>query len=70
MKLLLLPAILFGVLCLTSCGLLRIATQIPIRTLQSLGRSVGFGIEQSEVKGEDPNQPKVRFEIEERRIAK
>jgi hypothetical protein len=58
MKLLLLPAILFGVLCLTSCG------------LQSLGRSVGFGIEQSEVKGEDPNQPKVRFEIEERRIAK
>ena len=70
MKLLLLPAILFGVLCLTSCGLLRTATQIPIRTLQCLGRSVGFGIEQSEVKGEDPNQPKVRFEIEERRIAK
>ena len=66
MKLLLLPAILLGVLCLTSCGLLRTATQVPLRTLQSVGRGIGLGIEKTEVVGQDEKEPAIRFEVEEK----
>lgn len=38
-----------GLMGLSSCGLLRSATQLPIRTLQSAGRAVGLGLEHSEV---------------------
>lgn len=35
-------------LSLTSCGLLRTATQLPGRTLQSVARTIGLGLEVSE----------------------
>ena len=58
MKLLLIPALLIGSLVLSSCGLVRSATQLPIRTLQSVGRAVGLGLEQTEVSGEEqPTTP-------------
>ncbi len=38
-----------GLMGLSSCGLVRSATQLPIRTLQSVGRAVGLGLEHSEV---------------------
>ena len=49
MRLLLLPTIVICALALSSCGLLRSATQMPIRTLQGVGRAVGVGLEQNEV---------------------
>ena len=33
---------------LTSCGLFRTATQIPLRALQTVTRTAGFGLEHSE----------------------
>ena len=53
MKLLLLPTLVIGALALSSCGLLRSVTQMPIRTLQGVGRAVGVGLEQSEVLGKE-----------------
>jgi hypothetical protein len=64
MKTLSLPFIFVGALCLSSCGLLKSATQLPLRTLQSLGRSTGMGLEQSETKGKEPE---VKFEIKKER---
>ena len=34
--------------CLSSCGLFQSAVQLPIRTLQSVGRGAGVGLEYSE----------------------
>lgn len=70
MKMLSVPVILLGALCLTSCGLLRTATQVPLRTLQSLGRGVGLGIEQTEVKEQADKEPEIRFEVKEGRKAR
>ncbi|MFL2658488.1 MAG: hypothetical protein ACJ0HK_06975 [Akkermansiaceae bacterium] len=53
MKLLLFPSLVICALALSSCGLLRSATQMPIRTLQGVGRAVGVGLEQSEVLGKE-----------------
>jgi len=65
MKLLSLPLALVGALGLSSCGLVRSATQLPIRTLQSVGRAVGLGLKQSEVEGEEASRSKVDFEVKE-----
>jgi len=55
MKFFFLPVISIAALSLTSCGLLRTATQVPLRTLQSASRTIGVGSEISEVKeGEKP----------------
>jgi hypothetical protein len=35
--------------CLTSCGLVKSAVQLPFRTLQTVGRGVGIGFEHSEL---------------------
>lgn len=65
MKLLLLPLVLLGPLGLSSCGLAKSATQLPIRTLQSVGRAVGLGLEQSDVEGEESSRSEVKFEMTE-----
>ena len=65
MKKLLLPLALLGALGLSSCGLVRSATQIPVRTLQSVGRAVGLGLEQSDVEGEETSRSKVDFKVKE-----
>ena len=39
-------------MCLTSCSILRSLVQIPVRTLQTVGRTVGAGIEHSEIEGQ------------------
>ncbi len=62
MKLLLLPLLLIGSLVLSSCGLVRSATQLPIRTLQSVGRAVGLGLEQTEVQGEEEAAKPIKWE--------
>jgi hypothetical protein len=62
MKLLLLPTLLIGALALSSCGLLRSATQVPIRTLQGVGRAVGLGLEQTEVQGEKQEAAPTKWE--------
>ncbi|MFT6238573.1 MAG: GAF domain-containing protein [Akkermansiaceae bacterium] len=64
MKLLFLPLLCVGALGLTSCGLFRTVTQVPLRTLQSVTRGIGIGIEQSEVKGEEKGVPQVKFEFQ------
>jgi len=48
MKPVLLLALSGTALCLSSCGLFQSAVQLPIRTLQSVGRGVGVGLEHSE----------------------
>ena len=64
MKLISFPLIFVGCLAVSSCGLLNTATQLPLRTLQSLGRATGVGLEQTEIKGD---QPEVKFEVSEER---
>jgi len=61
MKLLLLPTLMICSLALSSCGLLRSATQMPIRTLQGVGRAVGVGLEQSEVLGKEKSSPPTKW---------
>ncbi len=61
MKLLFLPLVCVGAMSLTSCGLVRTATQLPGSLLQTVGRTVGFGIEGSEVT-EGEKAPQVQFE--------
>lgn len=51
MKVLSLPIFLCVLMGLSSCALLRSATQLPIRTLQGVGRAVGLGVKISEVEG-------------------
>ena len=65
MKVFLLPLICVGVLGLTSCGLLRTATQVPLGLLQAVSRSVGVGLEEVEVKTPMHNEPQVKFEVKE-----
>ncbi|YCM42202.1 hypothetical protein V2O64_12900 [Verrucomicrobiaceae bacterium 227] len=48
-------ALLGATLFLTSCGLLQSAVQMPMRTLQSVGRGVGLGIEHSEEQSVEPD---------------
>ena len=48
MKPLSLLAVLGATMCLSSCSLLRSAVQVPLRTLQGVGRGIGVGIEHSE----------------------
>ncbi len=59
MKVFIFSFICVGAMCLTSCGLLRTATQVPLRALQTVTRTAGFGLEssESEQKGEE-----VKFE--------
>jgi hypothetical protein len=49
MKVACLLLLIAGLMGLSSCGLVRSATQLPVRTLQSVGRAVGLGLEHSEV---------------------
>lgn len=61
MKLLLLPTLVIGALALSSCGLLRSVTQMPIRTLQGVGRAVGLGLEQTEVFGGEQSATQTKW---------
>ncbi|MEN8773520.1 MAG: hypothetical protein ABF379_12865 [Akkermansiaceae bacterium] len=61
MKLLLLPTLLIAALAMSSCGLARSATQLPVRTLQSVGRAVGMGLEQTEVSGDEQPAPQTEW---------
>ncbi len=47
---------------LTSCSLLQSAAGLPIRTLQTLGRTTGLGIEQAEKVGGDVENAPI-FEV-------
>lgn len=48
MKVISLLAVLGATLSLNSCSIAKSLIQIPVRTLQTVGRSVGVGIEHSE----------------------
>jgi len=48
MKAISLLAVFGATLCLNSCSVVKSLIQIPVRTLQTVGRSVGVGIEHSE----------------------
>ena len=61
----LLPLICVGVLSLTSCGLLRTATSVPLGLLQAVTRSVGVGLEETEVQTPIQNEPQIKFELKE-----
>jgi len=50
MKALSLVAVLGATLCLNSCSIAKSLIQIPVRTLQTVGRTVGMGIKHSEEK--------------------
>lgn len=52
--------IVAAILCLlflNSCALVRTLIQVPVRTLQSVGRTVGMGIE----KTENSDQQEIQF---------
>ena len=61
--------VLASLMSLTSCGLLRSAVQLPVRTLGTIGRTVGLGLEHSEVieEGKEalPASPKAEWQAEE-----
>ncbi len=48
MKAISLLAVLGASMCLSSCSILKSAVQVPLRTLQGVGRTIGVGIEHSE----------------------
>jgi hypothetical protein len=62
MKLFSLPLLLIGSLVLSSCSLIGSATRLPIRTLQGVGRAVGLGLEQTEVRGEEQAAKPTKWE--------
>ena len=67
MKFLPIPLAFFCAAFLNSCSLASSLIQIPARTLQSVGRTAGFGLEQSEVLESEKEQSEIVFEKVERR---
>ena len=67
MKFLPIPLAFFCAAFLSSCSLASSLIQIPARTLQSVGRTAGFGLEQSEVLESEKEQSEIVFEKVERR---
>jgi hypothetical protein len=64
MKPLSLLALIGATMCLNSCSVAKSLIQIPLRTLQTVGRSVGAGIEYSEIEGQDANKMPVKESAE------